>query len=58
MEVILVMVAIWGAARCDSKGVFVGVILYGIGIIVSTGLMNVPGVFINGLFLSEHLASY
>jgi hypothetical protein len=51
VKAILVLVAIWGALMFNSKAVFAGVILYGIGIIASIRLMNLPGVLINGLFL-------
>jgi hypothetical protein len=51
VEVILVLVAIWGSVMFNSKAVFAGVILYGIGMISSIRLMNLPGVLINGLFL-------
>jgi hypothetical protein len=51
VKAILVLVAIWGALMFNSKAVFAGVILYGIGIIASIGHMNLLGVLINGLFL-------
>jgi hypothetical protein len=51
LEAILVLVAIWGAVVFNSQAVFAGVIFYGIGIIVSICLVNLPGVLINGLFL-------
>lgn len=51
VEAVLMTIAIWGVVTFNSKGVFAGVILYVIGIIVSIGLKNVPGFVFNGFFL-------